>query len=57
VRARLRPDHGPVSRVVQMVGPFVIAESPGEDTLLDHYLPAPIETTKLTVSSRNGDEM
>jgi hypothetical protein len=40
-----------------MVGPFVISEPPSEDAFLDHYLPAPIETTKLTVSSRNGDEM
>lgn len=34
VLTRLRSDQGPVSRVVQMVGPFVISEPPGERALL-----------------------
>ena len=40
-----------------MVGPFVIQEPSCKDAVLHRYAPAPIETTKLTVSSRNGDEM
>ena len=46
-----------VGRVVEVVGPFVIPEPLSEGAFLHRYRPAPIETTKLTVSSRNGDEM
>ena len=42
-----------------MVGTFVISEPLSEPAVLHHYwhhyLPTPIETTKLTVSSRNGE--
>src|SRR5258705_5619503 len=55
VRTGFRPDHGMVGRVVEMVGALVISEPLSEPAFLHHYVPTPIETTKLTVSSRNGE--